>query len=117
MSTIQDFEFHKGEDWIVAFEINDGLGEDIDISGATINFRVSTLAGTTLMTRTEADGFSIESGATGLCTLRVTSAHQTTGGITASTRYQWELRVTTQGGLITVQGRGHLNVLPSLLAA
>lgn len=117
MSTVQDLEFHKGEDWVVSFEVNDGIGNDIDITGATINFRLASLTGTTVMTRTESDGFAIDSGTTGECTLRVTSSHQTTAGVAASTRYQWEMRVTTQGGLISVQGRGHLNVLPSLLAA
>lgn len=116
MSTEHDFTFHLGEDWIVDFTLEDGDGDAVNISGSpTIRFRVSTIAGTTVMTLTESDGILVTGGSAGECTLTVTPTHQTSAGIAAATRYQWELRAVA-GGITTVQGRGHINVLPSLLA-
>jgi hypothetical protein len=113
MSLYQDLEFHLGEHWNVNFEVNDGNDANIDITSATIQFRVVTSAGTTAMTRTVGDGITITTAATGLCALSVTPTMQTTASIAAG-RYKWEFRVTTTGGTITVQARGNLNVLPSL---
>ena len=118
MSTEHDLEFHIGEDWVIDFTLEDGDGDALDLSSSpTLRFRVSTLAGTTVMTRTEADGITVTGGGTtGLCTLQVTPAHQTSASIAASTRYQWEFRAVA-GGLTSVQARGHINVLPSILAS
>jgi hypothetical protein len=113
MSLYQDLEFHLGEHWNVNFEVNDGNDANIDITSATIQFRVVTSAGVTAMTRTVGDGITITTAATGLCALSVTPTMQTTASIAAG-RYKWEFRVTTTGGTITVQARGNLNVLPSL---
>jgi hypothetical protein len=113
MSLYQDLEFHLGEHWNVNFEVNNGLGIDIDITSATLQWRLSTLSGTTVMTRTVSDGLTITTAATGLCALSVTPTMQTNASVAAG-RYKWEFRVTTTGGTITVQARGNLNVLPSL---
>lgn len=102
---------------MVDFEVVDADGDVIDITGATIRWRMSTIAGTTVMTRTEADGITITSGTSGLCSLRVTPSHQTSASVAASTRYQWEFRVVTSGSITSVQARGHVNVLPSLLSS
>lgn len=116
MSTFYDLEFHIDEDWLIDLSLEDGDGDPIDLSGSpTLRFRLSTLAGTTVMTRTEADGITVTSGTDGECTLWVTPAHQTSASVTASTRYQWELR-SVASGVTSVQARGHLTVLPSLLA-
>jgi hypothetical protein len=113
MSLPFDLEFHLGEHWNVAFQVNDGNNADIDITSATLQWRLSTLSGTTVMTRTVSDGLTITTAATGLCSLSVTPTMQTTASVAAG-RYKWEFRVTTTGGTITVQARGNLNVLPSL---
>ncbi len=113
MSVYQDLEFHLGEHWNIKFEVNDGEGTDIDITSATLQWRLSTISGTTVMTRTAGDGLTITGASTGACTLSVTPTHQTTGSVAAG-RYKWEFRVTTTGGTVTVQARGNLNVLPSL---
>ena len=117
MSVQQDLEFYLGENWIVDFEVNDGNDANIDITGATLQWRLSTLPGTTVMTRTVGDGLTITAGTTGLCTLSVTALHQNTGGVLSRTNYQWEFRVTTTLGTISVQAGGALYVHPSLLAS
>jgi hypothetical protein len=113
MSLHHDLEFHLGEHWNVNFEVNDGNGSDIDITSATLQWRMSTQAGVTVMTRTVSDGLTITTAATGLCALSVSPTHQTNASVTAG-RYKWEFRVTTAAGTITVQVRGNINVLPSL---
>jgi hypothetical protein len=117
MSTEADIKFHLGEDWTVDFVCEDASGDASNITGATLRWRMSTLAGTTVMTRTEADGITITGGSSGLCRLRVTPTHQTTGSVAGATRYQWEFRAVTAGSVTTVHARGHINVLPSLLAS
>jgi hypothetical protein len=117
MSVHQDLAFHLGENWIVDFEVNDGDGENIDITGATLQWRLASPDGTHTMTRTAGDGLTITSGATGLCTLSVTASHQSSAAVQARTNYQWEFRVTTSGGTISVQALGALYVHPSLLAS
>jgi hypothetical protein len=117
MSTYQDLQFHLGEDWSIDFECKDSSGTVINITAATIQWRLSTVSGTTVMTRSVSDGITITSGSLGTCSLRVTPSHQTTGSVAASTRYYWELKVTTSGGVASVQARGSLEVLPSLLAS
>ena len=81
MSVHQDLEFHLGENWIVDFEVNDGDDENIDITGATLQWRLASPEGDTVMTRTVGDGLTITSGSTGLCTLSVTPVHQSSAGV------------------------------------
>jgi hypothetical protein len=114
MSTQLDMKFHLGEDWLVDFECLDADGDVINITGATTRFRLSSISGTTIMTRTESDGITITNGTLGLCSLRVTPTHQTSASVAASTRYEWEFRVVTSGGVTSVQAEGAITVKPSL---
>lgn len=116
MSVLQDLEFHLGENWIVDFEVNDGDDANIDITGATLEWRLA-LDGGTVMTRTVGNGLTITAGPTGLCTLSVTPSHQISGAVQSRTSYQWEFRVTTALGTVSVQALGALYVRPSLLAS
>jgi hypothetical protein len=116
-TTREDLEYHYTNDWTASFTAEDYDGNAIDVTGATLRFRLATIAGTTVFTLTESDGLTIASASDGLVTLRVTPAHQTNAGVTASTRYLWEYRVTTSGGEVLTQAHGHLNVLPSLLSS
>lgn len=116
MSVQTDLEFHSGENWIVQYECNDGSGNDINLTGAELEWALATLDSTVVMTCTIGDGITLTAPLEGSCTLSVTPAHQTTAGITAGTTYRWELRLTTASGTISVQGEGKLAVLPSLLS-
>ena len=114
--TLADLEFHLGENWIVDFQVNDGDDENIDITGATLQWRLNS-DDDEVMTRTVGNGLTITSGPLGLCTLSVTPVHQTNGGVQSRTNYQWEFRVTTALGTVSVQAGGALYVHPSLLAS
>jgi len=117
----QDMEFVYGENWQVAFTAVDGQGTTLDITGATIQFRVSTVAATpvTVATRTVGDGITITGAAAGTFSLNMTFAQQSTNNPTAiveGTRYLYNTRVTTSGGTVYDQARGHLAVATSLIS-
>ena len=79
MTVQQDLEFHKGENWIVQYECNDGVGNDINLTGAELEWALATLDSTLVMTRTIGDGITLTSPLEGSCTLSVTPAHQMYG--------------------------------------
>lgn len=115
MAVRQDWPVKKGADWIWNLTATDGDGTVIDITGATIKFRIASLAGTTVDTRqTGGSGVSIVSGSAGTYTVTVTPANQTTASIAASTNYKYEIQITTSGGTIYDQMEGILKVEPTL---
>lgn len=115
--TVQiDLEFHLGENWIIQYECNDGNGNDINLTGATLEWALATLNSVPVMTRAIGDGITLTKPLEGDCTLSVTPIHQTAAGVTASTSYRYELRLITSAGTISVQAKGVIAVLPSLLS-
>lgn len=114
MSTIRDLAFHFGEHWNIDFEVKDGDGAVIDLTGATIQWRLVDPAGATAMTRSVGDGFTITSGVDGFCSLSVTPTHQTSAAVVEEGNYSYEFRVTTAGGQISTNARGALAVLPTV---
>lgn len=115
--TVQiDLEFHLGENWIIQYEVNDGVGNNINLIGGSVEWALATLNSAPLITLTVGDGITLTNALEGKCTVSVTPAHQSTAGITAGTTYRYELRVITAAGTISVQGKGVIAVLPSLLA-
>jgi|SRR5215831_18718759 len=117
----QDLEFVYGENWQANFTAVDGQGTTVDITGATIQFRIATVAATpvTVATRTVGDGITITGAVAGTYSLNMTFAQQSTNNPTAileGTRYLYNTRVTTSGGVVYDQARGHLNVTSSLIS-
>jgi hypothetical protein len=116
MTVQTDLEFHFGENWIVQYECNDGNGNDINLIGATLEWAAATINGSPIMLRTVGDGITLTNALEGECTLSVTPTHQTAAGVAESTSYRWEFRIITAAGTISIQGKGMLAVLPSLLS-
>lgn len=116
MSVQTDLEFHKGENWIIQYECNDGNGNDINLTGAILEWTMATLDRATIMSRSIGDGLTLTNPLEGGVTLSVTPTHQSAAGITDGTTYRYEFRLTTAAGTISVQGKGVLAVLPSLLS-
>ena len=56
MSTKRDIEFHFGEHWVIDFEVKDGDGTVVDITGATISGGWLIAWGQPPMTRSVGDG-------------------------------------------------------------
>lgn len=116
MTVQQDLEFHLGENWIVQYECNDGNGNDINLTGASLEWALATLNSSLVMTRSVGDGIVLTNALEGDCTLSVTPSHQSTAGVTSGTTYRWEFRIITASGTVSVQAKGNLAVLPSLLS-
>jgi hypothetical protein len=116
MSVQLDLEFHYGENWIIQYECNDGNGNDINLTGAALEWGMATLNGSPVMTRIIGDGLTLTNALEGEVTLSVTPFHQSDAGITESTSYRYEFRVTTAAGTVAVQAKGMIAVLPSMYA-
>lgn len=113
-STQRDLQFTFGEHWRVDFEVKDGDGSVVNLTGATIQWRLVTPTGTTAMTRSVGDGLTVTNATSGFCNLSVTPAHQTTASIAEEGNYSYEFRVTTSGGTVSTNARGALTVLPTV---
>lgn len=108
-----DLTFRYGDDWKIDWECTDGDGDVINLTGATLEFKMA-YGNTTTMTRTNGDGVAITSATGGQCQLVVTPAHQVSASITEGRTYKWQFKVTESGGAVTTQGYGNLTVAESL---
>ncbi len=116
MAVKQDLTFVKGKHWILNLIATDGDGDVIDLTSATIKFRVSSLTGTTVDTRqTGGSGISITGATLGTYTVVVTPANQTTASIAGSTNYKYEVEITDQNSVVYDQLYGVIKVEPSLI--
>lgn len=113
MSTKLDLEFHSGEHWRLDLECLDYDGDPINLTSATLNFRLKS-GSTTVMTRTNGDGCSITVAASGTCVVNVTPAHQTTASITAGKTYKYEFQVIDQNSTYYTVFHGNLKVKETL---
>lgn len=113
-STKRDLEFTFGEHWNVDWEVKDGVGTAINLTGATIQWRLVTDTGVTAMTRTVGDGITVTNATSGFCSLAVSPAHQTTATIVEEGNYAYEFRVTTSGGTVSTNASGALVVRPTV---
>jgi hypothetical protein len=115
MAVRQDWPVKKGADWIWNLTATDGDGTIIDLTSATIKFRISSLTGTTVDTRqTGGSGISLVTATLGTYVVTVTPANQTSASIAASTNYKYEIQITTGAGTIYDQMEGVLKVEPTL---
>lgn len=113
MSNYFDFPFHIGENWKLVITARDGDGDVIDLTGATIQFRVAS-SSASLITATNGSGVTVSSPETsGVFTVDITPTMQTNASISIGD-YRYECRITTAASLKTVQLRGNISVLPSL---
>lgn len=115
MSALQDLEFHLKEHWVIDIELNNANRQPIQLqSMSTLEWRVATTeGGSPVLTVSLIDGITVADPTTNQCTAIVTPAKQTSSSIAAGL-YKHELKGTT-AGLVTVQARGTLTVLPAML--
>jgi hypothetical protein len=115
MAIRHDLTFVKGKDFILNLTATDGDGSIIDITNATIKFRISSTAGTTVDTRqTGGSGIAVVTGTLGTYTVTVTPTVQTSSSIAASTTYKYEVEIEASSGTKYDQLYGYLKVEPSL---
>lgn len=111
-----DLVFTLGSTWVMNLTAKDGTATTIDITGATIKWRISTTNDTVVDTRETGDGITIVDGTNGAYQVIMTPADQTTAGITASTSYKHEIQLTSASAVVYDQLYGYLRVEPSLFA-
>jgi hypothetical protein len=117
MAVRHDLTFVKGKTWKLDLTALDGDGDIIDLTSATIKFRISTNSATptTVDTRqTGGSGISLVTATLGTYTVTVTPAQQTSASIAASTAYRYEVEITDQNSVVYDQLYGQLKVEPSL---
>jgi hypothetical protein len=96
--------FLKGENWPMDLTLQDAAGAALNLTGATIVFRLNNVAlGTVTLTNA----------ALGLAKINVTPAQQTAAGIIEGS-YKYEIRATLSDGTVTTQLWGAFEVLPTL---
>lgn len=106
MATEQNFTFQRGEDWIIAFSLNDVDGEDLSLDGAVVRFGVWDTEGTVLIDFETAD-IGVDSPAQGEGTITVTPDDQAEvqpGAVL------YELRVVLGDGRTSTQAFGRIVV-------
>ena len=106
MSIWQSGTFYIGETWVIAGHVRDANGVIVDLTGATIQLRV-TLANSVIF---DLVGVILPPPAAGAYMFEITPDQQV--GL-ALTTYKFEVRATLSDGTITVQNTGELTIIPS----
>lgn len=113
MANEQNLTFVLGEDWEIAFALNDAAGADLDITGGEVAFRLSRRRVEAMLLTTAGSDISIESPSIGLGSIAVTPPDQSAAGIYAAV-WDYEVRATLADGRVTTQAFGQITVEPSL---
>ena len=113
MSTKIDLELTYGAHWSLDMTCKDHDGDAINLTGATLNFRMKS-GSTTVMTRTNGDGCAISVAASGTCVVTVTPTHQSTASLTAGKTYKYEFQVIDSGSVYYSIFHGNLHVRETL---
>jgi hypothetical protein len=111
MAEETSLSFVLGETWVIDFALNDADGEDLDLSGATVAFRLSRNKVLALSLTSSSEDISVDSPADGNGTITVEPADQ--AGIVPAV-YEYEVRATLQDGSKTTQAYGSVEVRRTL---
>jgi len=110
MAEETNVEFTLGEHWPFEVDLNDADGENLDLTGATITFRVTSRRGTVLIDTADVTISTPEpTGGTGIVTVPPDAQGECPAGV-----HDYELRVTLGTGIVTTQAHGSLTAHPSL---
>ena len=112
MSAVVNLSFKLGETWSLDATCRDSLGSVINLTGATIKWRLS-LNGAPALDCSLGNGITIVSAAGGECLITVTPAMQVAAGLSAAF-YQHQCRVTLADASVSDQFAGSFAVTPSL---
>jgi hypothetical protein len=104
MSVRDDFSWTLGETWTYVVTCTDVDGNAVNLVSA--DFKVKDLFGSTIFALTNGSGIGI---AANVCTITISSTDQTGVG---SATYRHRLKITDNGGAISRQVHGLIEVLP-----
>ena len=111
MATEANLEFVIGETWEIPFELNDAIGEDLDLTAGSVKFRLSRRGVLQFELTTLGSDIGIESPSTGNGTIVVEPSDQSAlyPGV-----FDFEIRAILSDGRVTTQAYGALTLLRSL---
>lgn len=116
MAVRHDFTQVKGKTWTLNLSARKADDSVLDLTSATIKFRISTLAGVTVDTRqTGGSGVTVTTATLGTYVVVVTPAQQTSASIAGGTNYKYEVEIQDSGSALYDQLYGIIKVEPSLI--
>jgi hypothetical protein len=109
-------EFYAGDDWMISASCADGDGNPIDLTSATVTWRLNDLNGVNLLELTVGNGIALVENVSGdlivgQCIIEVD--HARTAGLLAGS-YSDQLKVIDGNGRAWTQFRGRIDVLAGL---
>lgn len=110
MSMWQSGTFYIGETWVISGYVRDANGNIEDLTGATIQLRVTLGNSVIFDLTTPADGAILQPPTAGAYLFEITPDQQ--AGL-ALTTYRYEARAILADGSISVQNIGEITVIPS----
>ncbi len=113
MATETNLQFTLGETWVVDFALNDAAGADLDLTGATVAFRLFRRKVRVLQLTSAGSEIVLDASSppTGNGTLTVAPIDQ--AGLVAAV-YDYEVRATLADGSVTTQAFGALTLADTL---
>jgi hypothetical protein len=109
MSTRIDGTFHAGETWLIRGTACDENGEALDLTGATVQLRVTSSSAIVLDLASPLTG-SITHATAGQYRFVITPAQQAALTLTS---YDYEVRIELIDGTVSVQNSGRIIIKPS----
>lgn len=105
-------QFYAGDTWEIVWSCLDVNGQPLDLTGASIVWKLDTLQGQNILTQDLTSSISILQPSTGgQCMLTLPSV---VSGQIPPAYYQDQLRVTTATGVVTTQASGRVQCLAPL---
>jgi hypothetical protein len=110
MSIWQSGTFYIGETWVISGYVRDSNGIIVDLTGATIQLRITLGNSVILDLATPADGAILQPPAAGGYMFEIAPDQQTS--LVLAT-YRYEVRAMLGDGTVSVQNVGEITVIPS----
>ena len=113
-TNLTDGVFHIGETITIDVTCLDADGAAINLTGATIVFRLASRTAR-LLDVNLANGVTISDALAGKCRIVISPAMQLAASVPAGD-HLYELKITTIGGVVSIQCEGNLSIADSLFS-
>jgi hypothetical protein len=110
MSIWQSGAFYIGETWVISGYVRDASGIIVDLTGATIQLRITLSNSVIFDLETPTGGTILLPATMGAYQFEIAPSQQV--GLTLTT-YRYEVRAILADGTISVQNVGEITIIPS----
>lgn len=111
MATETNLAFTLGDTWPIDFSMNDTDGSDLDLTGATVKFRLKHRGVLVLSLTTPGSDIAVDSPSGGRGTITVASTEQ---AALVPAVHEYEVRAYLADGRVTTQAFGALTLAKTL---